>query len=278
MDGWVDTVSPYVGAPVSMERLKSAGGGGAFRVRGSCREAVLKIGVEAPELAFYRDAAGPLTKQGMRIPALLGSGNEPSWILLEYLPGILARDRWGSDPEMVRYLARWHALAPSVLETHPIPGHAFRWEPDLLSLPLTPSPSEVCGRFADELEEIFSPVGWVHGDPNVTNWVSDADGAVVLTDWARVGRAHPAVDLAILLPGMPDARALKTLADAYCRLRPEAGPVPHMARLMAVAKWWTALDFLHLGRQGKLSVDAEPGLRMLEELLPNWTHAALGSR
>lgn len=256
-----------------MERLTGAGGGGAFHVRGSRRAAVLKIGVEAPELAFYRAAADPLRARGVMVPVLLASGDDPAWILLQYFPGTLSRDRWGVDADVVQYLARWHAVAPSVLDAHPIPAHVFRWEDALLSLPQHPA----LGSVSAELDDIFSPVGWVHGDPNVTNWVATEDGVLALTDWARVGRAHPAVDLAILLPGLPEVNTFRQLAEAYCTVRPQAGPAPRLARLMAVAKWWTALEFLDWARQGRLNRDAEPGLRMLEARLPDWTRATFGS-
>ncbi len=276
MQEWSRRLAPYLGHPVSLKRLNSAGGPGAFYVHGSREDAVLKLGIEAPEEAFYREASGSLQAAGLRVPTLLASGDNPRWVLLEYLPWSLPRKRWGRDPAAIRYLARWHALAPMVLDAGVFPSYTFRWDDNLISLDLDPSPGVLVGRFSDELHEIFSSVGWVHGDTNVTNWRIAPDGALALTDWARLGRAHPAIDLAILQPGLPDWDALSDLADAYCTLRPQAGPARRLARFMALAKWWSALDFLDMGRQGKLTADGQAGLSMLAERLPEWTQVTLG--
>ncbi len=62
---------------------------------------------------------------------------------------------------------------------------------------------------------LFTPQCWISGDPNPTNWGVRSDGTLVLYDWERFGKATPALDLAITVPGLGDWASFQAVAAAY---------------------------------------------------------------
>jgi aminoglycoside phosphotransferase (APT) family kinase protein len=91
----------------------------------------------------------------------------------------------------------------------------------------------------------------ISGDPNPTNWRVRDDGTLVLVDWERFGYGTPAIDLAILMPGLgsPDGKLETWIASNYVEFwRMANGEVPFLeATLTAqiqLAKLWTAVEFI----------------------------------
>ena len=113
------------------------------------------------------------------------------------------------------------------------------------------APPEERSTLAEILERVrlgaqFSaPARVISGDTNATNWAMREDGSPVLLDWGRAGLGHPAVDLAILLPGAgwDSAAPARRLGRAYRRHAPNGVP-DNLERMIEVAKSWHVVEFV----------------------------------
>jgi len=219
-----------------------------------------------------------LRRQSIRVPKLLDAGLDPvSWLVLEALPETLPRARWLGDPDTIAYLAQWHSQGTELMRGFPY-GFRFHWDEALMDNAVTTLESDVATRlhqisrqFSDEFEELFQPVVWIHGDPNPSNWLIDSQGQVVLTDWARVGHGHPAIDLAILMAGMPDRGRVVKVVRRYREFHamPSASE-SHLVTLVTLAKLWSFVDFIAMSNRGELSQDGSESLGWLKKELRPW--------
>lgn len=267
-------VSPVV-------HLAAPGGAGAWRVGVAPDGVVIKLDASEREHRVYRIAGPALARAAVDIPALRGEGR--GWIALEDAGPPLPCNRWQGDPQAVALLARLHAL-PSV------------WWSTVLGSPWTPCwtaamnrdatahlPTEVRAcRFAalERLRAAFDPTAAgrpLSGDANATNWSVRPDGRPVLLDWGRAGVGHPAVDLAILLPGAgwDNGKPARALAAMYAPLAAWPGAVRDLARAIDLAKAWHVVEFVaehgplsppymeqlwrHVARLGRPVVTDAPG-------------------
>ncbi|HEX7065056.1 MAG TPA: phosphotransferase [Bacillales bacterium] len=99
--------------------------------------------------------------------------------------------------------------------------------------------------------QIFQPLCWISGDPNPTNWGIRNTGKLVLFDWERAGYGHPAIDLAITMPGLgtSDHSLESLIAKRYLDLWRGADlEVPfteqELTREINTAKIWSTVEFL----------------------------------
>jgi aminoglycoside phosphotransferase (APT) family kinase protein len=248
-------------------------GAGVVRLDGE-RGSIVAKRAGAREVAAY--ASGALARAGVRVPRLHAREDaaDGTWVLLEHVPLPLPRERRGADPEVVEVLARLHAMPPERVGDPFLP----RWDD-----PLHEAAVARLGAWADEpltdvrrhAAPVLAPVGVVSGDPNPLNWGLTATGELVLMDWERLGLGHPALDLAIALPGLPGPSD----ADAVTRAYALAGGREVDPLDVLVAKAWTVAEF------AAESDEAGERARVLEGLLPvlhDWlsgvTHLVTPSR
>ncbi len=290
---WPPAVLEATGTPVTAMRLSGAGGPGSFRVEGPRGAIVYKRGVPARELAWHRwcaPRAAALAAAGCWTAPLVASGAGPHpWLALAWAGEPLPRDRWGTAPVLAA-LAAWHragALWDGSLDD----AYPFAWDDALTGDALAALPAsgraavgEAWERGAEVAQrDLFAPPGEaIHGDPNPTNWLVAADGPesrLVLVDWARPGRAHPAIDVAIALPGLPTWERAGEAAEAYLAARPEVHrpDADAWTRRILLAKLWSAVEFLAMATRAELSPDADAALAFLREDLPEWSKSQLGS-
>lgn len=289
---WPETVLEATGRPVSATRLAGAGGPGSFRVEGPRATIIYKRRVPPRELAWYRRCApntARLAAAGCWTAPLVASGTEPEpWLALAWAGDPLPRERWGTA-SVFAALAAWHRAA-ALWEGLPNDAYPFSWDEGLTrdALDGLPAPDRavVRDRWGPAGEaaqrDLFAPPGQaIHGDPNPTNWLVAAAAEaspLVLVDWARAGRAHPAVDVAIALPGLPAYERAAEAAQQYLQGRPDLRDrdVHAWARRVLLAKLWSAVEFLAMATRGELSGDAGVGLAFLREHLPAWSQQELG--
>lgn len=280
MKPWEEALEQWAGKSRRERALAGAGGPGTLLVTGTVGAVVLKRGVPYREVYLYEAVGERLRGRGLSVPRLRASGRNPDWIVLEFLPEPLPQERWENDPEVLSYLARLHRQSPALLSGCLDP-YKFSWDETALAALSTLVDGGLAGRVAGILRDnaalfssLFSPVTWIHGDPNPTNWLLTHGGSVALTDWSRYGRAHPAVDIAIALPGLPYLEVLQHSAETYCILNGDlVGNPSDMARRVALAKLWSFLDFLLMAYRGELGSIAGPAVEMLRERLAQWVAA-----
>ena len=95
---------------------------------------------------------------------------------------------------------------------------------------------------------------------------------IALIDWSRYGWAHPAIDLAIAIPGFPNRQEVEWMANTYARLGPQKRAGQSLANLILAAKLWSCVEFLAMNTRGELSEDADEGVQYLKTELPAWIH------
>lgn len=267
----------HVGWPYTMERLSGVGGPGCHVVHGPLGDVVLKDEVPRREAHFYGEVAPRVRATGLGIPKLVASGEDPYWILLEHVPSKLPNDRWQGDQGIAIYLARWHQMSSALL-AHSHMKYVYVWDPQTLEQLSGFVDAEtlrqigvVIDRHREGFDALFEPICGIHGDPNPTNWLLTASGDLVLIDWSRYGMAHPAIDLAISLGGLPDWDVIRHLARQYHVQNPRAvEDLDALVLAIALGKLWTYIDFLAMAQRGELSTDGDSGLRMLQLRLGPW--------
>ena len=290
LDDWVSgehfsILEAEVGSPFTLTRLTGVGGPGCYRVQGSSRSAILKYELPEREASFYREWAPRLQQAGLAVPHLLASGHELSWILLEALPLPLPQNRWQGDPEVLRYLGTWHRVSQGWLGES-VDGYGYAWDGQVLEELRGFLNDQTLEQMAaiismqwDAWEMLFEPITWIHGDPNPTNWLLTPSGALALIDWSRYGRAHPAIDLAISMPGLPTMDLCVEQAQKYLRFNPELSlHAEPLGRSIALGKLWTFIDFLAMAQRGELSGDGNQGVEMLSARLGPWLNSVFLAR
>lgn len=264
-----------LGAEPRVARLGGLSGSVVLRASGTAGSVVVKRPGSAAEPWVYQQLAPRLREQDIALPQLhaaLAAGGA-TWLLLEDVPHPLPRERWLADPAQLALLARLHATPPALLDGMPgryLPG----WDDALTdgALALLSDDSGLVARLAvlqQEAAPLFLPRAVVSGDPNPANWGLRADGSLVLFDWERLTLAHPALDLAIALPGLP-SRADAALAVArYAAITGTAVST----RDLLVAKAWTCVELL-----AGIATSGEPHppvVDWLVEAFPRWLIAVV---
>ena len=236
-------------------------GAAVFRVTVGLRTLVVKR-ARPSEWAFYDTAAPLLRHAGVGIPDRLWSLDlgDASWLVLEYIPRPLPRERWLADPATMVFLRRLHGAQLPSLD---LPG-GFRpaWSGSMTTAALDTLPAErserlrpIMRRFQEEAGPLFEPRHPISGDPNPTNWGLRDDGTAVLFDWERFSHGTAALDLAITIPWLSESGAYRQVAAAYLAAAPdgaEARQVAALARQVAVAKVWNVVEYLSLVTLGGL--------------------------
>ncbi|MBE1878419.1 phosphotransferase family protein [Myceligenerans pegani] len=221
----VTAVARHAGGVEGIERLGGLSGRTVVAVHGRWRTVVVKGPVTRVEVAAATELVDPLARHGVRVPRTLavvdatGDSAGDDWVVMEHLPRALPRERWGADGRVVDMLRGLHAM-PRELVEHLSDRYRPRWDPSLTAAACVALDADqaTAGRLADLAEraqDLFFPDRVVSGDPNPLNWRLDDHDSPVLVDWERITVASPAIDLAIVLPGLPDREAAASMVAAY---------------------------------------------------------------
>jgi hypothetical protein len=272
-------------APSSVERLGGMSGSCVWRVRFTGSSVIVKASASPAEARFYELAAGPLREAGILSPRLEWALHEPDahWLVLEDIPTQLPTQPvagWRPDPRVIAILARLHALtrtkppylpdAPPQTWTDAMTASALALFPPAAAATLAP----LLRRLRQETQPIFAPWCWISGDPNPLNWGLRADGSRVLFDWELFGPGTPAIDLAIVIPGLGNVAQYAAVVDCYVEFwacQPDTLPWTNaqLARNIALAKIASVVRLLAAHADGSARVGAEL-VAWLVDKAPTW--------
>lgn len=237
----VAAAARHTGTVRATEPLGGLSGRTVAAVYGTRASVVVKGPVSSVEVAAATDLAGPLARSGVRTPRTLAvpDASGETWLVMEHLPRALPRHRWGGDPHVLRALRGLHSLPREPVE-HLHGRYRPRWD-----APLTAAACETlvvddatAARLADlarRAGSLFVAGRVISGDANPLNWRLDADDRPVLVDWERITVASPAIDLATVVPGLPDRRTAGAVVSAY------GGDTVTVDEVM-LAKVWTVVE------------------------------------
>lgn len=245
--GVIHAAESVVGAVASLEPLGGLSGRTVVRAEGPEGAVVLKGPVPAAEAAAARGLSEELARHGVRTPQLYavveprGAG---TWLVMEHLPEPLPRERWGADPEVVATLRGLHDMPHGLVSALP-ERYRPRWDAAMTAnaaelLGADSSTRALLSELADRAQDLFEPRHVVSADPNPRNWRIDGDGRLVLLDLERITLATAALDLAILLPGLPDRAAAAAVVSSYGKTAPPVDDV-------LVAKAWSVVELAATG-------------------------------
>lgn len=199
----------------------------------------------------YQVLAPELRAAGVPLPHLHFAVEDgaTTWLVIEHVPGAATVDT--TSPEVLAILASLHRV-----RTKPFAG-AFKpaWTPLLTNRVLAELPIAASGlhetlrAYEHACHRLFACNTLVSGDPNPTNWGLRATGDTVLYDWDRLGFAHPAVDLAIAVPGLGSMADFERVARSYETVTAATRTRADLHRSIAAAKVWSVLTFVFFDGQ-----------------------------
>ncbi|WP_420111192.1 phosphotransferase family protein [Pseudactinotalea sp.] len=254
-------VADLVGDAEARTPLGGMSGRVVLAVRGR-RDVVVKGPVQASEAAVAGALGARLRRHGVPVPVpldVVSTATQGTWLVLEYLPDPLPRHRWGADPAALALLSRLHHVPARVLDT--LTGRYLpRWDDEMTvaaSAVVELGAHEGLLRRLQERWRAATAAGRVvSGDPNPLNWRLSGDGEPILLDWERLTLASPALDLAIMLPGLPTPSQATAIARAYERA---GGDVVDGTEVL-VAKVFTVLELAAAATPGSAAFDAVRGV------------------
>jgi hypothetical protein len=249
---------------VDEQSLSSVAGDGATRLWFEDGKSVIVKGSPSPrERNFYERHANLVRHLGVGVPYLYWSGTDcigQNWIAIEDIPNPFPQERWDCDREQIKMLFWLHSgtwkdrrltLEPEAYQpawAQEMTRCASEWfaagsQRDQVANQLM--------MLQREAQELFQPLCSISADPNPTNWRMRKKGELVLIDWERFSYGHPAIDLAITMPGLgsKDGAMEAQLADLYRECwKGGTGSVPTeldgLERLIRVAKLWSVVEFI----------------------------------
>lgn len=224
---------------------------------------IVKSSPTLGECHFYEQHADLLRRAGIGVPDLYWSGSDEEqrhWIVLEYIPIPFPRERWVFDTEQYEMLFRLHSTTWGARRVE-VGDAAFqpKWNAELTGRALAwfdgvaehKDVREQMIHLQREAQFLFEPQCCLSVDPNPTNWRIRENGELILMDWERFCHGHPAIDLAITMPGIgsKDGAMERTMAEMYIRLwQKNTGSVPTeldgLERAIRVAKLWSMVEFI----------------------------------
>jgi Ser/Thr protein kinase RdoA (MazF antagonist) len=271
--------------PASVEQLGGMSGGRVWRVRYRDASCIVKLSASPAEARFYELAAEQLRAAGVPSPRLAWALHEQDahWLMLEDIPTPLPVQpaaSWRPDARVIAILARLHTLTRATPPNLP-DARSQDWTAVMTCSALALFPSAAAATLApllrqlrQESQTIFAPWCWISGDPNPLNWGLRADGSLVLFDWELFGPGTPAIDLAIVIPGLGNAAQYAAVADCYVELwacQPDTLPWTNaqLARNVALAKIASVVRLLAAHADGSARVGAEL-VAWLVDKAPAW--------
>ncbi|MFD3449480.1 phosphotransferase family protein [Microbacteriaceae bacterium 4G12] len=175
------------------------------------------------------------------------------WFVIEDVRLPFPKARWNGDIEQIKYLftLHFHTWNQDLNIDDPF---IFQWSEDLNNKALELLPTNLKTAIIElhaRSKNIFSPFCCISGDPNPTNWGMRHNNQLVLFDWERIGYGSPAIDLAIIIPGLgtTDKSLETTIANTYLNFW-KATPISfpystsELVQQITVAKIWSGLEFI----------------------------------
>lgn len=266
------------GPASSISQLGGMSGANVWWAQFGAGAVIVKRSAKENESRFYRQAAPILRENGVVVPALLWQGADVDgyWLVLEYIPQPLPRERWLADAGLLAMLRRLHRLA-FTLPTD-LPLFEPVWDDAMSEAALSCFPHDVAAALRSQLafyqyaSSQHRLIGYISGDPNPLNWGVRVDGTLVLFDWERFGRGPVAFDLAITVPGLGSRDDYRLVASRYW---PDAEPreTDRLALDIAHAKVWVVAEFLSFYAAGNQATEAAA---WLIEQAPVWLRTLHG--
>jgi len=238
--------------------------GGATRLKfDDGTSVIVKCSAMASERSFYVQHFDLVRLAGVGVPNLHWSGSDDTgrhWIIIEDIPHPFPQERWVCDVEQIEMLVRLHSstwgdkrpnldtAAYRPVWNDEMTRHACKWFDNEVERINMMNQLTILQR---EAQVLFRPTCCVSADPNPTNWRIRANGDLVLIDWERFCYGHPAIDLAITMPGLgnKDGTMEGKIAELYrtCWER-NKGSLPaelhDLGRLIRQAKLWSVVEFI----------------------------------
>jgi hypothetical protein len=225
------------GRPRKVEPLVGQSQHSGWLVRFEKESRVIKLARGGSEPEFYREVVPRSPELARLAPSLDASvdAGGVTWLVLEWIPKPLPRERWLADPNVIAALRELHELRLDLpMMTWFVPAwteemsQAFlRWAPEC--------DAAILERVRERAQTLFEPRVWISGDPNPTNWGVRPNGSLALFDWERFGRGTAALDLAITIPGLGTREDFQRVAKEY------GGESPAQ---VAWAKAWSLVEFV----------------------------------
>ena len=257
-----DLLTRLVGTTREREPLGGLSGRVVLAVHGRT-SVVVKGPVGAAEAAVAGPVGAALRGHGVPVPeplAVARTAEHGTWLVLEHLPDPLPRHRWGADPGTVTLLRRVHEAPPDLLDTL-ADRYRPRWSDEVTEtaaavLGLRGHDLVLTRRLQDRWGATYRVDRVVSGDPNPLNWRLGSDGAPVLLDWERLTLSAPALDLAVLLPGLPESAQADDVVRAYER----AGGDQVAASDVLLWKAFTVIELAAGAAPGSAAADVVRGV------------------
>lgn len=248
------------GLPLEIVPLGGMGGGAVWRVRFARAAVIVKRSASPVETYVYGTLSDVFAAQGVSIPAMYWSAQEAGagdfWLVMEDIPRALPSARRGADADVMALLRNLHQL-PRERVSLPPGAYAPAWPEEMTDAALSLFPDEQRKRLAGLLEAVraaalplFAPDCLISGDPNPLNWGLRDDGAVVLFDWERFTFGTPALDLAIVVPGLGQRNDYVSIAERYLGHGVTVAGAGELAGQIQAAKVWSVVEFLSQVAQG----------------------------
>lgn len=277
LHGWPAPIREHLESRGALLELRTLSGGMSgsrvYRAGFASGTVIVKAETHLRELAFYQDCAPPLQDR-LRTPRLYASSHHERacWLALEDVPTPLPRERWLADPVLIASLSALHDSDCRVNDTLAFRPSWTRATTERALSCFTEAVQADLGPLLEPLrvesQPLFEPHHAISGDPNPMNWGVLTDGRPVLYDWGRLGLGTAALDLAITVPGLGEARDFERVARAYLTLRGDPADVTRLARGIAVAKAWSIVEYLR--EVGNQPAGGVARLESLMRPIPDW--------
>jgi hypothetical protein len=266
------------------ESLSGMSGSSVYRLTFGNIPVILKTNLKPQESLFYWSYAPLLREQGVAIPESYWSGevDEHYWLVLENISKPLPHERWNADRQVLEMLGRLHrAKLPSPPDLTRLYKPEWTTEITDNALSLRGTSSEriapILRGWEAQYQYLFRPLYPISADPNPNNWGVRSDGSPVLFDWERFSFGAPAIDVAILIPGLPDKAAFRHYARRYREINSSVGQISYIqekaieefAEDIKIAKVWVVLEFLYNYTTGQTGISREK-IDYLIDRLPGW--------
>lgn len=227
----------------------------AYRAHSSKTTYIIKHCLNRREAEVYTKNAAFFEKNKIPIPKLYFScmWDDDMWVVLEDIPQAFPKERWYADREQVTILFHLHfnSWNRKLNIKHP---YEYHWNEIFMHTVESLLPEKITTIIPvlhEQVKPLFMPLCCLSGDPNPTNWAMRENGDLVLFDFEQIGYGHPAIDLAITMPGFGsvDGSLEKEIAQRYLSLWEKKGvdfpnTAAELEKQIVLAKLWISLDFL----------------------------------
>ncbi len=240
---------------VELSGVNKEKGTSCFHLLFEKKSVIVKNTIYKREYDVYNHLTSVFHSKKIDIPDTYDTYEEEQsyWFVIEDIPLSFPKTRWKGDTEQIKYLFTLHfnTWNQNLNINEPF---IFQWSKNLDNKALKLLPLNVKTVIEDlriASKEIFAKLCCISGDPNPTNWGIRNNNQLVLFDWERIGYGSPAIDLAIIIPGLGTVdKSLETsIANTYINFWKATSVLfPYSAseltQQITIAKIWSALDFI----------------------------------